>query len=406
MVQETGEFSSVQSRDLQYLIMREGDMNKFDEVLDFIKTLYPGENPVPLHAPRFLGNEKKYLAECVDTTYVSYVGKFVTDFEEHIKRLTGSTYAAAFVNGTTALQIALIAAGVKPGDEVITQALTFAATAAGICHAQAEPIFIDVDENTLGMNPDALARFLDVYAESRGGVVINKKTGKRIAAVVPMHTFGHPVRIEDISEICKKYGITLIEDAAESLGSCYKNRHTGTFGAAAILSFNGNKPVTTGGGGMIISNDEALIEKARHLSTTAKKKHPWEFFHDEIGYNFRMPNVNAALGCAQMEYFDKILTNKRATADMYRNFFRGTGIEFFNEPENSQSNYWLNVILLKDRQERDSFLGFSNANGVQTRPVWKLLPTLPPYKKFLCTEIPVAKMLEDRIVNIPSSYRV
>ena len=381
-------------------------MNKFNDIVNYIKSLYPGENPVPLHAPRFLGNEKKYLAECVDTTFVSYVGKFVTDFEDHIKHLTGSKYAAAIVNGTAALHMTLLAAGVKPGDEVITQALTFAATAAGICHAQAEPVFIDVDAETLGMSPDALSRFLEAYAESKEGAVFNKKTGKRIAAVVPMHTFGHPVRIDAIAEICRKYGITLIEDAAESLGSYYKNKHTGTFGAAAILSFNGNKPVTTGGGGMVISDDAVLIEKVRHISTTAKRKHPWEFFHDEVGYNLRMPNVNAALGCAQMEYFDKILANKRATADMYKDFFRSAGIDFFNEPENSRSNYWLNVILLKDRQERDSFLEFSNANGVQTRPVWKLLPTLPPYEKFQCAHIPVAKMLEDRIVNIPSSYRI
>lgn len=381
-------------------------MDKSRAILDFIKSMYPGEDPVPLHAPRFVGNEKKYLAECVDTTFVSYVGKFVTDFEEHIRRLTGSKYAAAMVNGTAALHMTLIAAGVKPGDEVITQALTFAATAAGICHAQAEPVFIDVDTDTFGMSPEALASFLSTYARADGDRVINKKTGRRIAAVVPMHTFGHPVKIDAIAAICKQYNLMLIEDAAESLGSYYKGKHTGTFGDAAILSFNGNKPVTTGGGGMVISNNEAIVERARHLSTTAKRKHPWEFFHDAVGYNLRMPNVNAALGCAQMEYFDKILANKRAAAERYKDFFESIDVEFFTEPEHAQSNYWLNVILLNSRAERDSFLEFSNSNGVQTRPVWRLLPTLPPYEKCLCVDIPVARMLEDRIVNIPSSYRV
>ncbi len=378
---------------------------KFSEILDFIKSLYPNENPVPLHAPRFMGNEKEYLNQCVDTTYVSYVGQFVIDFENHIKKLTGAKYAAAIANGTAALHMTLLAAGVMPGDEVITQALTFAATSAAIKHALAEPVFIDVEKETLGMSPEALKQFLKKYAILENGAIKNRSSGRRIAAVIPMHTFGHPVRIEDIAAICDEYGISLIEDAAESLGSYYKDKHTGMFGRAAILSFNGNKPVTTGGGGMIISNDEALIEKARHISTTAKRKHPWEFYHDAVGYNLRLPNINAALGCAQMEYFDTIRRNKRETAQIYSNFFNSISIPFFLEPKNCESNYWLNVIQFKNREERDVFLQYSNNNGVQTRPVWKLIPSLPPYASCQCEPIPVAKELEDKIVNIPSSYR-
>ena len=382
------------------------DNTHFEEILQFIRTLYPNENPVPLHAPRFLGREKEYLTQCIETTYVSYVGQFVTDFEEHIKKLTDAHYAVAIANGTAALHMTLLAAGVQPGNEVITQALTFVATAAGIKHALAEPVFIDVEAKTLGMSPEALKAFLVENASYKNGATINKKTGKRIAAVVPMHTYGHPVRLEEISAICDEYGLMLIEDAAESLGSTYKGKHTGTWGRAGILSFNGNKPVTTGGGGMIISNDEALAEKARHLSTTAKRKHPWQFYHDEVGYNLRLPNINAAVGCAQMEYFDSTIKNKRETAEMYKAFFDNKNIPFFTEPQDCHSNYWLNVMFLKDREERDSFLEYSNANGVQTRPVWQLIPTLPPYASRLCGPIPIAKDLEDRIVNIPSSVRI
>jgi dTDP-4-amino-4,6-dideoxygalactose transaminase len=253
--------------------------------------------------------------------------------------------------------------------------------------------------------PEALEKFLKKNSITKN-VFYNKMTGKRIFGVIPMHTFGHPVRIEEIQNICYNYGITLIEDAAESLGSFYKGRHTGLWGKAAIISFNGNKPVTTGGGGMVISNDEKIIERVKHLSTTAKVKHPWEFIHDEIGYNMRMPNVNAAIGCAQMEYFDKILENKRETASMYKDFFKQyEDVIFFNEPQNCSSNYWLNVIMFKNKQIRDEFLEYSNSMGVQTRPVWKLIPTLLPYKDCFCDNIAIALELENRIVNIPSGYR-
>lgn len=378
---------------------------KSAETVRFIKWLYPGEDPVPLHAPRFRGNEKKYLAECIDTTFVSYVGRFVTDFEEHMKRLTGARNAVAIVSGTAALHMVLLAAGIGPGDEVITQSLTFAATAAGIRHSGAMPVFVDVDRETMGMSPDSLRRWLRENAVSARGRITDKATGSRIAAVMPMHTFGHPVRIDEIAAICDEFGIPLIEDAAESVGSRYKGRHTGTFGLASILSFNGNKPVTTGGGGMILTDNDDLAIRARHISTTAKRKHRWEFFHDEVGYNLRMPNVNAAIGCAQMEQFPETLENKRETARLYAEFFDAEGIGFFREPEGAVSNYWLNAIILKDRPEREAFLEFSNDSGVQTRPIWVLMHRLPPYAGCRRADLPVSEWLEDRTVNIPSSVR-
>jgi len=381
------------------------EAKKSEEILRFIRSLYPGEEPVPLHAPRFLGNEKKYLGECVDSTFVSYVGRFVTDFEEQVKRLTGARFAVAMVNGTAALHMALAAAGVEPGDEVLTQVLTFAATAAGIKHAGAEPAFVDVDRETLGMSPESLEAYLSRNAETRGGRLFDKASGRRIAAVMPMHTFGHPARIGEILRVAGRYGVQVVEDAAESLGSLFEGKHTGLFGRAAILSFNGNKPVTTGGGGMVISDDEELAERARYISTTAKRKHRWEFFHDEVGYNLRLPNVNAALGCAQMEYFDRILESKRDTAVRYRDFFGSIGLPFVVEPAGARANYWLNAIVLRDRSEREEFLAYSNDNGVQTRPIWTLMSKLPPYAKCPRGPAPNAEWLEDRVVNIPSSVR-
>jgi perosamine synthetase len=379
---------------------------KFEETLQFIRSLYPKENPVPLHAPRFLGNEKKYLTECIDSTYVSYVGKFVADFEDHIKRITGAKHAIAMVNGTAALQMALISSGVQPGEEVITQALTFVATAAAIKHAGAEPSFVDVDIETLGMSPDSLRLYLQTNSEYLSGKLVNKKTGRRISAVVPMHTFGHPVRIDEIVAICQEYGLILIEDSAESIGSFFEGKHTGTFGRAGILSFNGNKPVTTGGGGMLITNDDEIAERARYISTTAKRKHRWEFYHEEVGYNLRLPNVNAAIGCAQMEYFSKTITNKRETAALYKGFFDSIGVRFCSELKNCISNYWLNAIILDDRSDRESFLQYSNDNNVQTRPVWTLMNKLPPYASCSHDDLKNSEWLEDPIINIPSSVRL
>lgn len=377
----------------------------FADIVAFIKEIYPNENPVPLHAPRFLGEEKKNLAECIDTTYVSYVGRFVTKFEDQVKELTGARNAVAIVNGTAALHMAFVAAGVKPGDEVVTQSLTFAGTAAGIRHAGAEPAFVDVDLDTMGMSPDSLFRFLSVECDRRAEGLYDRANGRKIAAVVPMHSFGHPVRIVRIREICDEFGIQLIEDAAESIGSSYRGAQTGTFGRAAILSFNGNKTVTAGGGGMVVTDDDALAERVRHLSTTAKLKHPWEFVHDEAGYNLRLTNVNAAIGSAQMDCLDLFLANKRKTASSYAAFFEGSGYQFFLEPPDCVSNYWLNCLVMKDRTEREAFLEHSNTSGVQTRPIWRVMNTLKPYEQCHRTALPNAEWLVDRVVNLPSSVR-
>ena len=382
-------------------------MNLFAKITEFIKSIYPTENPVPLHAPRFSGNEKKYLIDCIDTTYVSYVGQYVARFEDEVRQLTGARYAIAVSTGTAALHVALLLAEVAPGDEVITQPLTFIATANAISYCSAQPVFVDVERATLGLDPDKLNDFLTNNGILKSdGRYYNKTTGRKIAACLPMHTFGHPVRIDQINEICQKYHIPVIEDAAEALGSFYKGRHVGTCGELGILSFNGNKPVTTGGGGMIITNDEPLAAKAKHLTTTAKKAHPWEFFHEEVGYNYRMPNINAAVGCAQMECFAGVLANKRATAQMYNQFFQEIGISFITEPAHTQSNYWLNTIVLKDRQERDQFLAYAMEKGIQARPVWTLMPNLPMYRHCQSASIETAQWMEDRLVNIPSSVRI
>jgi perosamine synthetase len=376
------------------------------EIIAYIQSLYPARNPVLLHCPEFLGNEKKYLAECIDTKYVSYVGHFVADMERKICEITGAKHAVALVNGTAALHILLLAVGIKAGDEIITQSLSFAATAAAIVHAGGTPVFVDVERETLGMSSESLRQFLAEYAELKNSECINRKTGKSIKAVIPMHTFGHPVRIDEIQRICEEYSLMMIEDAAESLGSLYNGKHTGTFGRAAILSFNGNKLVTTGGGGMVITDDEAIANRVRYISTTAKRPHRWEFYHDEVGYNLRMPSVNAAIGLAQLEYFDRILANKRETAYLYQQFFDSIHVPFITEPLNAKSNYWLNAILFENRQRRDEFLEYSNDNGVQTRPAWTLLHTLPPYRQCQYTETPNAEYIADCLVNIPSSVRV
>jgi aminotransferase in exopolysaccharide biosynthesis len=380
-------------------------MERNKEITAFIKDLYRGSNPVLLHCPEFQGNEKKYLEECIDTKYVSYIGHFVTDMENKIKEITGAKYAVAIANGTAALHTLLLVAGIQPGDEVITQSLTFVATAAAIMHANGTPVFVDVECATLGMSPESLRSFLSENADIKDNHCINKKTGKFIKAVIPMHTFGHPVMIDEIKHICDEYGLLLIEDAAESLGTQYKGKHTGTFGKAGILSFNGNKIVTTGGGGMVITDDETLATRLKHLTTTAKCPHRWEFYHDEVGYNLRMPSVNAAIGFAQLEYFDRIVSNKRETARIYKRFFDSINISFIEEPDGAQSNYWLNAIVFNNRREREEFLEYTNDNGVQTRPAWKLIHTLPPYQHCQHTDVPNAEYFADRLVNIPSSVR-
>ncbi len=379
----------------------------FEHIVEFIRNLYPNQNPVPLHAPVFIGKEKEYLCDCIDSTFVSYVGKYVTQFEEKTAQFTGAKYAIAVVNGTAALHVALQIAGVKYGDEVITQSLTFVATANAISHCGAKPVLIDVDLDTMGMSPQKLEDWLkeNVVIDSKTGKTYNKTTRHLISAIVPMHTFGFPCRIDEIVEIANKYNIPVIEDSAESLGSFYKGKHTGTFGIAGILSYNGNKTITTGGGGMIITDNEKFAQKAQHITTTAKIPHPFEFVHNEIGYNYRLTNVNAALGVAQMEYLDKILQNKKETSIRYENFFKNLEVKFLTEPKNSIANYWLNVIQLKDRNERETFLEFTNNNGVMTRPVWRLMNKLEMYKNCRTGDLTNSFWLEDRVVNIPSGFR-
>jgi len=382
----------------------------YKETIGFIKSLYPNQIPVPLHAPVFIGNEKKYLNDCIDTTFVSYVGKYVTQFEEMTAKYTGSKYAVAVVNGTAALQIALQVAGVNYGDEVITQPLTFVATTNAIKHCGANPVFVDVDRDTMGMSPEKLDDWLskNTKYDNLKKRTINKSTNQSISAIVPMHTFGFPCRIDKIVEIGNKYNIPVIEDSAESLGSYYKSKHTGTFGLAGILSYNGNKTITTGGGGMIITDEEAFAKKAKHLTTTAKVPHAWEYFHDEVGYNYRLTNVSAAIGVAQMEKLDEIIENKRQTAEEYKQFFStfALSLNFMKEVENSQSNYWLNCVQLGNRDERDAFLKATNANGVMTRPIWRLMTKLEMYKNCQTGNVDNSEWLEDRIVNIPSGFRI
>ncbi len=379
----------------------------YKTITDFIKHTYNTPPPINLHEPRFIGNEKKYLAECIDSTFVSYVGAFVTSFEDSVKAFTGSKYAVAMTNGTLALHLALRVCGVLPEDEVITQALTFVATANAISYIGAHPIFLDSDLDTLGLSPEKLLTFLKNETQKKeDGNTYNKKTGRRISACVPVHVFGHPARIADIVRICADYNLVVVEDAAESLGSFYQSQHTGTFGLASVLSFNGNKTITTGGGGMLLTNDEMIATSAKHLSTTAKIPHPWAFEHDEIGYNYRMPNLNAAVGCAQMETLDLFLSKKREQAERYATFFAQIGVDFIVEPKDSRSNYWLNTIMLNDRTERDAFLAYSHSQGVMTRPVWRLMSQLPMYKDALCGDLEQAEHLEARLVNLPSSVRV
>jgi perosamine synthetase len=377
------------------------------ETISFIrKTFGQPDDFIPLHAPHFGGNEKKYVLETIESTFVSSVGAYVTRFEEMMCEITGAKYAIATVNGTTALHLALVLAGVKRDELVITQPLTFVATANAITHAGGLPVFVDVDRDTLGLSPSALKKFLEEESYSKEGQCFHQQTNKRIAAVLPMHTFGLPCRIDEIADICRHYGITLVEDAAESLGSYYKGVHTGNFGAIGTFSFNGNKTVTCGGGGAIITNDETIAKAGKHLSTTAKVPHPWAFFHDEVGYNYRMPNLNAALACAQLEQLPKFIENKRELAALYKTFFETQGITFISEIVQAQSNYWLNAILLKDIEARDHFLAATNQASVMTRPIWTLMNKLPMYKDCICANIDNAEWLEERVVNLPSSVRV
>ena len=378
----------------------------YSEIVAFIRKLYGTEKFIPLHAPSFGGNEKKYLNECVDTTFVSSVGKFVDRFEEMISDYTGAKKAVVCVNGTNALHMAMMLVGVERGDEVITQALTFVATCNAISYIGAHPVFIDVDRDTMGLSSAAMNEWLSENTEIMNKQCYNKYTGRRVKACLPMHTFGHPVHLDELVEVCNRYHLELVEDAAESLGSFYKGKHTGTFGKIGAISFNGNKTITTGGGGMLLFQDEELGKYAKHLTTQAKVPHRWEFVHDHTGYNYRMPNINAALGCAQMEQLDEMLKNKRETAEKYKAFFdNNSEIEFFTEPENCQSNYWLNALIFNNKEEQQVFLQYANDNGIMTRPIWELMSRLPMFKDCQTDGLVNTEWFADRVVNIPSSVR-
>jgi len=380
-------------------------MNKIRQTISFIQNQFNTREFIPLHAPSFGGNEKNYVLETIDSTFVSSVGAFVDKFEDMMASLTSTKKAIAVVNGTAGIQVALRLVGVQNGDEVITQALTFVATANAIIYNGASPIFLDVDLETMGLSPRAVENFLIQHAELRDNFCYNKSTGKKISACLPMHTFGFPVHLDELKKVCDSWKIPIVEDAAESLGSEYKGRPTGSVGEIGVFSFNGNKIVTSGGGGVLVTNNESLGTKGKYLTTTAKVPHPYEFYHSELGYNFRMPNLNAALACAQLEQLDSFLNNKRELAVAYQSFFADSGIKFRTESPNTKANYWLMCVELENQQERDLFLKETNANKVMTRPIWQLMNRLPMYANCQRDEQLNAVFLEERIVNIPSSVR-
>ena len=377
------------------------------KVISFIRKTYSTPTDfIPLHEPRFIGNEKKYVMDAIDSTFVSSVGKYVDQFEEMIKKYTGAKHAIAVVNGTAALHMSLILAGVKRDELVITQALSFIATCNAISYIGAEPVFIDIDQKTLGLSAESLKNFLK-NVELIDGIAIHKPSGKKVAACIPMHTFGFPVEIDTIIELCNQFNIPVIEDAAESIGSTYKNKHTGTFGLLGTYSFNGNKTITCGGGGIIVTNNDEIGKLAKHLTTQAKVPHRWEYVHDHIGYNYRCPNLNAALACAQLEKLEEFIENKRNTSNEYKDFFSEIDeLEYLEEPENSKSNYWLHAVLLKNREERDLFLEKMNDNGVMSRPIWALMNKLPMFKHCIHDGLKNSLEIESRLVNIPSSVRI
>ena len=382
-------------------------MSDYSKTIGFIKEVFGNQEFTPLAVPVFAGNEKKYIEECIDTTFVSSVGKFVDRFENDMAAYAGCKKAVVCVSGTNALHMSMMLVGVERDDEVLTQALTFIATCNAISYIGAHPVFIDVDKRTMGLSSDALKEWLVKNAEIKNGQCYNKNSGRRVKACVPMHTFGHPARIVEIANLCEEYHIELVEDAAESIGSLYKGKHTGTFGKVGAISFNGNKTITTGGGGMMLFNDEELAAHAKHLTTQAKVPHRWEFRHDHVGYNYRMPNINAALGCAQLENLDKFIASKRQLALEYAEYFKNVeDIQFFTEPEDTFSNYWLQAVILKDKAAQQAFLQQTNDNGVMTRPIWELMNRLPMFEHCENDGLENTIWFADRVVNIPSSVRL
>lgn len=372
-------------------------------LFELIRDTYPEYQQIPLHAPIFSGNEKRNVAQCIDTTFVSSVGEFVSEFETKIAHYCGSAGAVATVNGTSALQAALVSAGVKQRDLVITQSLTFVATCNAIHWLGAEPVFIDVAKQTVGMCPNSLEEFLTEHCYLDQDRCIHRATGKKISAIVPMHTFGHPVEITKIVEIATKWNIKVVEDAAESLGSTFEGQACGSFGEFGAISFNGNKIITTGGGGMVLCNSVENTVKLRHLTTTAKVSHPYEFLHDDYGFNFRMPNINAALGCAQLENLSVLLEAKRKLASVYTAFFDGTDFSFVIEPSRAKSNYWLNAVICPTKEERDTLLNRSLETGIMLRPVWTPMHQLPIYQHCICGNLDTTEFLSERLINLPST---
>lgn len=378
----------------------------FDKIISLIRSHFERpEEFVPLHEPCFVGNERKYVIDAIDSTFVSSVGRYVNEFERMMVDYTGASYAIATANGTLALHMAMLVAGVKQNDLVITQPLSFIATCNAISYLGASPLFIDVDRSTLGLSPAVLKDFLNSQCLVKGGDCFHKRSGRRIAACVPMHTFGHPVKLAELVEVCDEFKIPLVEDAAESIGSKYQGKHTGTFGLLGTFSLNGNKTITSGGGGVIVTSDEKLGKLAKHLTTQAKIPHTWNFEHDAIGYNYRLPNLNAAMACAQMEMLDEFIVSKRKLAAKYKALFDDLGIEFVEEPVDTFSNYWLSAILLRDQAERDSFLEYTNSRKVMTRPAWFLMTDLKMFADCFRSEIGVAQNIFKRLVNIPSSAK-
>ena len=380
-------------------------MSLSQEILTAIQNAI-GKQSAVLHEPLFSGNESKYIQECIDSTYVSSVGKFVDRFEEELSSYTGAKHVVAVLNGTAALHVSLMITGVEPGDEVLVPALSFVATANAVRYCGAEPHFVDCEERTLGMDPEALRSYLKSISEQRAGICVNRNTGCSIRAMVPVHIFGHPCDLDGLLTVAREYNLVLIEDAAESLGSTYQGQHTGTFGLIGTLSFNGNKTITTGGGGAILIDDPNLAKRAKHLSTTAKLPHRWEYLHDEVGYNYRMPNLNAALGCAQLEQLPEFLESKRRLFGQYQKAFQSIPqIRLFSEPDGSRSNYWLQTLLLEESvvDQREEILECTNSVGLMIRPVWKLLHKLDPYSSSPSSSLPVSESLEQRVINLPSS---
>ncbi len=375
----------------------------FDSLIRFVRDQYRTSEFIPLHAPVFRGRERELVLDTIDSTFVSSVGAYVDRFEKDMAAFTASPRAVAVMNGTAALHIALKLADVVPGDLVVTQSLTFVATCNAIAYCSAEPLFVDVDRHTLGLSPTALDDWLSEHALIDDHGDCRTRVGhRRIRACLPMHTFGHPVELDALIAVCERWHLILVEDAAESLGSYYKGRHTGNFGRIGVLSFNGNKIMTTGGGGMLLT-DEAIGKRAKHLTTTAKIPHPYEFVHDEVGYNYRMPNLNAALGCAQLEQLPAFLESKRILAKRYISFLEGSDLRPIVEPEHCHSNYWLNGVICDSPEQRDALLKTTNDAGVMTRPIWALMTRLPSYSNALAGPLDNAYWLEARVVNLPSS---